>query len=73
VIMCKSCLTGAFAWIIKATFTGDGAHASSSAGYRYHVFVSNRVADIYTAPSGSDCIELTARRAFHICDFALSQ
>ncbi len=54
--------------------TGKGAHAFRAVGDRRHVFVSNRVADTiskidfqtmsvvdqYPAPSGPDCMDLTA-------------
>jgi YVTN family beta-propeller protein len=54
--------------------TGEGAHAFRSAGDKHHVFVSNRVANTiskidflnmkvvesYPAPSGPDCMDLSA-------------
>jgi len=58
--------------------TGDGAHAFRGAGDKRHVFVSNRVAntiskidyqsmtvvDSYPAPSGPDCMDLSADGRF---------
>lgn len=60
--------------LVKTIKTGQGAHAFRGAGDKRHVFVSNRVANTiskidyqsmtvvenYPAPSGPDCMDLTA-------------
>ena len=60
--------------LVKLIKTGQGAHAFRAAGDKRHVYVSNRVAntiskidfltmavtDNYVAPSGPDCMELSA-------------
>ena len=60
--------------LVQTLKTGKGAHAFRSAGDKRHVFVSNRVAntvskidfvnmtvvEAYVAPSGPDCMDLTA-------------
>ena len=63
---------------VKVIQTGAGAHAFRSAGDGRHVFVSNRVAntiskidhqslavvDVYKAPGGPDCMDLSADGQF---------
>ena len=60
--------------LVKLIKTGQGAHAFRGAGDKHHVFVSNRVANTiskidyqtmsviesYPAPSGPDCMDLSA-------------
>jgi YVTN family beta-propeller protein len=67
-------ITGANPKRVQTIPTGKGAHAFRSAGDRRHVFVSNRVADTiskidfqtmtvvdsFRAPSGPDCMDLSA-------------
>jgi YVTN family beta-propeller protein len=67
-------VTGPAPRLVKTIPTGAGAHAFRSAGDKHHVFVSNRVAntiskidytamnvvDEYDAPSGPDCMDLSA-------------
>jgi YVTN family beta-propeller protein len=67
-------VTGPAPKLVKTIPTGAGAHAFRSAGDKRHVFVSNRVAntiskidftsmsvvDEYVAPSGPDCMDLSA-------------
>lgn len=64
--------------LVQMIKTGKGAHAFRAAGDRRHVFVSNRVADTiskidyqnmtvvdeYPAPSGPDCMDLSADGKF---------
>ncbi len=71
-------VTGPEPKLVKKIKTGDGAHAFRGAGDKRHVFVSNRVADTiskidyqtmtvvdnYPAPSGPDCMELSADGKF---------
>jgi len=67
-------VTGAAPKLTQFIKTGKGAHAFRAAGDKRHVYVSNRVAntinkidyqnmtvvDEFTAPSGPDCIDLSA-------------
>ncbi len=67
-------VTGAAPKLTQFIKTGKGAHAFRAAGDKRHVFVSNRVADTinkidflsmkvvdeFVAPSGPDCIDLSA-------------
>lgn len=67
-------VTGAAPRLVQTIKTGKGAHAFRAAGDRRHVYVSNRVADTiskidyqtmavvdsYPAPSGPDCMDLSA-------------
>jgi YVTN family beta-propeller protein len=67
-------VTGAAPRLVKLLKTGEGAHAFRGAGDKRHVFVSNRVANTiskidyqtmtvvesYPAPSGPDCMDLSA-------------
>ncbi len=67
-------VTGAAPKLAQFIKTGKGAHAFRAAGDKRHVYVSNRVADTinkidyqsmtvvdqYPAPSGPDCIDLSA-------------
>lgn len=67
-------ITGAAPKLIKTIKTGLGAHAFRAAGDKRHVYVSNRVAntiskidylsmavvDVYAAPGGPDCMEVSA-------------
>ncbi len=67
-------LTGPAPKLVNTLKTGKGAHAFRSAGDKRHVFVSNRVAntiskidyvgmtvvDRFPAPSGPDCMDLSA-------------
>ena len=60
--------------LVKLIKTGQGAHAFRAAGDKRHVFVSNRVANTvskidflsmtvvesYVAPSGPDCMDVSA-------------
>jgi YVTN family beta-propeller protein len=64
--------------LVKLIKTGQGAHAFRGAGDKHHVFVSNRVANTiskidyqtmsviegYPAPSGPDCMDLSADGRF---------
>jgi YVTN family beta-propeller protein len=64
--------------LVKLIKTGQGAHAFRGAGDKRHVFVSNRVANTiskidyqtmaviesYPAPSGPDCMDLSADGRF---------
>ena len=67
-------VTGPAPRLVKLLKTGEGAHAFRGAGDKRHVFVSNRVANTiskidyqtmtvvesYPAPSGPDCMDLSA-------------
>lgn len=67
-------VTGREPRLVQMLKTGKGAHAFRGAGDKRHVFVSNRVADTiskidyqtmtvvesYPAPSGPDCMDLSA-------------
>jgi len=67
-------VTGPAPRLVKTIPTGAGAHAFRSAGDKRHVYVSNRVANTiskidylnmsvvesYVAPSGPDCMDLSA-------------
>lgn len=67
-------VTGPAPRLVNKLKTGDGAHAFRGAGDKRHVFVSNRVANTiskidyqsmtvvesYPAPSGPDCMDLSA-------------
>lgn len=67
-------VTGREPRLVNTIKTGQGAHAFRGAGDKRHVFVSNRVANTiskidyqtmtvvesYPAPSGPDCLDLTA-------------
>jgi len=71
-------VTGKEPKFVKLINTGKGAHAFRGAGDKRHVFVSNRVAntiskidyqtmsvvDNYPAPSGPDCMDLSADGQF---------
>ncbi len=71
-------LTGAAPKLVKTIKTGLGAHAFRAAGDKRHVYVSNRVAntiskvdyqtmavvDMYAAPGGPDCMEVSADGKF---------
>lgn len=71
-------VTGPAPRLLQMIKTGKGAHAFRAAGDRRHVFVSNRVADTiskidyqtmtvvdsYPAPSGPDCMDLSADGRF---------
>lgn len=71
-------VTGPAPKLVNTLKTGKGAHAFRGAGDRRHVFVSNRVADTiskidyqtmtvvesYPAPSGPDCMDLSADGKF---------
>jgi YVTN family beta-propeller protein len=71
-------VTGREPKLVKLIKTGKGAHAFRGAGDKRHVFVSNRVAntiskidyqtmavvDNYPAPSGPDCMDLSADGRF---------
>ncbi len=67
-------VSGAAPKLVKTLKTGKGAHAFRGAGDKRHVFVSNRVAntiskidyvsgtvaDTFAAPSGPDCMDISA-------------
>ena len=71
-------VTGAAPKLVKLIKTGQGAHAFRGAGDKRHLFVSNRVANTiskidyqtmtvvenYPAPSGPDCMDLSADGRF---------
>ena len=71
-------VTGDTPRLVKLLLTGNGAHAFRGAGDKRHVFVSNRVANTiskidyqhmtvvesYPAPSGPDCMDLSADGRF---------
>lgn len=71
-------VTGPAPRLVNKLKTGDGAHAFRGAGDKRHVFVSNRVANTiskidyknmtvvesYPAPSGPDCMDLSADGKF---------
>lgn len=71
-------VTGPAPRLVRTIKTGKGAHAFRAAGDRRHVLVSNRVADSiskidyqsmavvdnYPAPSGPDCMDLSADGKF---------